>query len=81
MSKDSLELAAECGASLVGIKRSDSHGILRHSSAIIFPSQESLDAFTAGIWKQVVEEWEKPWGLSNGESFEVRMRRKAGERS
>lgn len=33
----------------------------------------------ADIWKQVIMEWEKPWGLSNGESFETRMRRRAGK--
>ena len=32
------------------------------------------------IWQEVVAEWERPWGLSNGESFEVRMRRLAASK-
>lgn len=39
--------------------------------------QAACASMEKDIWKQVVEEWEKPWGLSNGESFEVRMRRRA----
>jgi len=37
----------------------------------------TVQQMEADIWKQVVVEWEKPWGLCNSESFEVRMRRRA----
>jgi len=39
-----------------------------------------LENEKAEICREVVAEWEKPWGLSNGESFEVRMRRLAASK-
>jgi hypothetical protein len=43
-------------------------------------SEAWLEDVREKVWQEVVAEWEKPWGLSNGESFEVRIRRLAASK-